>query len=502
MPDDEGPGGDASSGRAAPDPRDEEATTSMGGAISRTVRSVTFAALLALVSSGGLASAQGDATPGGETETTTEGGRDVVEATEGGAVEGAPPTVNVELVLDSSGSMAEETPDGETKIDAAKRALREVIAAIPARNGYNVGLRVYGQEGSNREEDRAESCRATELLVPIEGVDEEALREGVAAVEPTGWTPLARALEAAGDDFAPGGEGVTNAVIMVTDGEETCGGDPCEVAGALHAADVELTTHVVGFGLTPEQREAVRCIAEEGGGELFAAADAEGLSEAVFSALEQLEPTVAGYVGGNAFPLLEAGESGELSIVAVGPYQEGLGLPIVVRNDTGEDVEGVEVSAVARDADGGLLGQGSTNGIYPYVVVDGGLAFGRIYFGVGDLPDDAEYEDVEIEAEPRSDEPIFLDMTVEEAGVREGQIVGIVRNDQGQDVSNLRPAIACFDEAGELLEVNEKLLGAADTSLEVGDETTVAFTPDRGAGGLEGPCLAFLFAAQAQEALP
>lgn len=93
-------------------------------------------------------------------------------------------------------------------------------------------------------------------------------------------------------------------------------------------------------------------------------------------------------------------------------------------------------------------------------------------------------------------------MTVEEAAVQAGQIVGLLRNDQGQDVFNLRPAIACFDEAGELLEVNENPLGAADPSLEVGDETTVAFTPEQGAGDLEGLCPAVLFVGQAQEALP
>jgi hypothetical protein len=448
------------------------------------------------------AARQEEATPA-EAGEAVEGGPVKGGPTEGGPAEGAAPTVNVELILDSSGSMAEEIGDGETKIEAARRAMREVIAEIPARDGYNVGLRVYGQEGSNREEDRAESCRSTELVVPIDGVDEEALLEGVAAVEPTGWTPLALALEAAAEDFAPGGEGVTNAVVLVTDGEETCGGDPCVAAAALNAAEIGVTTHVVGFGLSEGQREAVRCIAEEGGGELFAADDAEGLSAAVFSALERLEPEVAGYVGGDAFPLLAEGEPGELSVIAVGPYQEGLGLPIVLRNHTGEDVEGVVVSAVARDGEGDLLGEGRTLNVYPYVVVDGGVAFGRIYFGAGDLPEDAEYGDVEIDAQPRGDEPLFLDMTVEEADVQEdGQIAGILRNEQGQDVVNLRPAIACFDDEGELLEVAETIFAAADSALEEGDDTTVTFTPEQGPPDIAGPCPAFLFAGQAQEALP
>src|SRR5688572_6495501 len=53
-------------------------------------------------------------------------------------------TVNVELILDASGSMAEVLPDGETRIAAAKRILRGVIEGLPDRDGINVGLRVYG----------------------------------------------------------------------------------------------------------------------------------------------------------------------------------------------------------------------------------------------------------------------------------------------------------------------------------------------------------------------
>jgi hypothetical protein len=116
-------------------------------------------------------------------------------------------TVNVELILDSSGSMAETLPGtDQSRIEAARQALAEVIDRIPERDGLNVGFRVYGHEGSNREGDRAESCRSTELLVPIAGVDKQALREQVEVFEPTGWTPLARALEAAAGDFEPGGE--------------------------------------------------------------------------------------------------------------------------------------------------------------------------------------------------------------------------------------------------------------------------------------------------------
>ena len=58
-------------------------------------------------------------------------------------------TINVELILHASGSMAQELSTGETRIEAAKRVLRDVIDAVPEREGVNVGFRVYGHEGAN-----------------------------------------------------------------------------------------------------------------------------------------------------------------------------------------------------------------------------------------------------------------------------------------------------------------------------------------------------------------
>jgi hypothetical protein len=262
--------------------------------------------------------------------------------------------------------------------------LLAVINQIPERPGLNVGLRVYGQAGSNLQADQAVSCATTELLVPLSGVDRGTLIREVQAVQPTGWTPLAKALEDAGADFAPG-ESVTNAVIMVTDGEETCGGDPCAVAGALQAAGIELTTHVVGFALTAAQQDAVRCIAEEGGGQLFSAADAASLTEAVFTAFEQVDtaPVAGGVLVGNAFELLGPGTPGELSAVAAG-LEIDTTLLLVARNNSTETVENVEAN-VAASRGGASIGSGTTVLTAPYVVEPGGVALLQVFFPDGGL---------------------------------------------------------------------------------------------------------------------
>lgn len=425
------------------------------------------------------------------------------------AQEGADPldastlTVNVELILDASGSMAEDVPGSENqrRMEAAKAAMRDVIARIPEREGLNVGFRVYGHKGSNNEADRAISCRSTELLVPLEGVDKDALLEQVETFEPTGWTPLALALTEAGRDFDTGGESVTNAIILITDGEETCGGDPCQVAAQLNAAGIALTTHVVGFALTEQQQESVRCIAEEGGGQLFTAENAGELSEAIFTAFAQVEATpapvevdvqVGDYVGGNAFSLLGSAEDVALAVVAVGIH-DGRHLPIVVQNKTGQDVERIEVSAIAR-ADGELFSTGADQGLHPRVVKDGGLAFGDVFFG-DELPADLEFE-FELSAAPAAeDQATTRDLIVEEVNGTDGGVVGILGNPHDVTVGEptITAALACFDAAGQLLDVGE---GPANKDFVEPTQTTpFEFSlPEMSAGLETETCPVFLVA--------
>lgn len=201
------------------------------------------------------------------------------------------PIVNVELILDLSGSMAGDIGGGETRMIAAKRVLDDVIDALPETEGVNVGFRIYGHEGDNTNAGRTESCDSSELVVPIAGVDKPALRAQVEAAEPIGWTPLALSLQEAAGDFPADAE-QSNNIVLLTDGEETCGGDPCEVAGAIRAGETEVRSHVIGFALTDDQSDLVGCIAEQGDGLNLRAANALELSNALFSVLQEIEVVI------------------------------------------------------------------------------------------------------------------------------------------------------------------------------------------------------------------
>ncbi len=197
-------------------------------------------------------------------------------------------TVNIEYILDASGSMLEKLGD-EQKIDIAKRTLSDLVDRLPQGSTeieLNVGLRVYGHRtiAGAAAEDR---CRDTALDIPVKGVEGEAIKNRVAAVNARGWTPIAYSLQAARDDF-PEGPGNDNVIILISDGKETCGGDPCAVAGELHRSGIAVKIHVVGFDIKADEREQLECIARAAGGKYFDAASAGELGRALTEVQEQV----------------------------------------------------------------------------------------------------------------------------------------------------------------------------------------------------------------------
>lgn len=404
--------------------------------------------------------------------------------------------VNVEMILDVSGSMAEVLDTDETRMDAAKQVLRGVIAAIPDRDGVNVGLRIYGHEGDNSEAGQAVSCESSELVVPVEGVDKGALEDAIASLEPTGWTPIGLSLERAEEDFPDAGDGGTNAVVLVTDGLETCDGDPVAAADDLRRGSREIATHVIGFALTGEEQQRLAGIAESGDGLLLGAQNADELSAALFEVLQELEIVAGtGFVGGNAFTLVPPGETGELSVVAFGGVDAlyAGSLPFVVRNNTGEEIQGVKINATARDGAGNLLAAADSLQVNPYVVNAGGLALGTVYFGDIDLPPDTEFE-VDVESTPDSEArfSIFRDLDVTEAALFEDRIVGELENTQDEPVGGpILLSAVCFDLDGNLLSQNSGTLDVNE--IEPGETEAFQVTLFRVQFG-EQQCPAFLVA--------
>ena len=174
---------------------------------------------------------------------------------------------NILIILDSSSSMADPF-EGSAKIDVAKDVLvNDVVDDIPADT--LVGLRMFGQ------------CDLSRLLLPMGPLDRDALREQILAVDTGGPTPIAFTLERAREDLADLPD--AKLILLVSDGQETCWGDPVEVARDLMAEGYQLKIHVVGFALEgdDEARTQLRAIADAAGGLYFDARSREELRNAL-----------------------------------------------------------------------------------------------------------------------------------------------------------------------------------------------------------------------------
>lgn len=166
----------------------------------------------------------------------------------------------VVLVLDGSGSMKEASGDGRSRMEAAQDGLGKVVEALP--DDAKVGLRVYGSTIS----DGAGSCEDSTLLVPVAQVDKPALTAGIEKLTPLGNTPIAYALEQGVKDLPNEGP---RSIVLVSDGEENCGGDPCEVARDLRKQGTDFYIDVVGLQVDKASRDQLTCVASAGGGTYY-----------------------------------------------------------------------------------------------------------------------------------------------------------------------------------------------------------------------------------------
>uniref|UniRef100_A0AAU3H3U7 VWA domain-containing protein n=1 Tax=Streptomyces sp. NBC_01401 TaxID=2903854 RepID=A0AAU3H3U7_9ACTN len=176
------------------------------------------------------------------------------------------------MVLDSSGSMADDDGTGRTRMESARAAVGTVVDALP--DGHPAGLRVYGA-------DRPQGCTDTRLVRPVSALDRAAMKKAVAGVRPRGDTPIGLSLRKAAEDLpeASGGAIGTRTILLISDGEDNCGTpEPCEVADELGREGVGLRIDTVGFQVEGAAREQLECIAEAGNGRYYDAPDADALA--------------------------------------------------------------------------------------------------------------------------------------------------------------------------------------------------------------------------------
>ncbi len=188
------------------------------------------------------------------------------------------------IVFDASGSMAGPVGLGiasfVTRIDEVRTALGQVLPN--AARIRKVGLITYGpgpyQQCNVKLELKPAPNAAARIMSMVKGL------------VPAGRTPLTSAVAQAADvlDY----KNKPALIVVVTDGEETCGGKPCDLGKTLRAGAKRLTVHVIGyrpkhFSWTGEQSVVdARCLADQNGGLYISAETREDLIDALTKTLD------------------------------------------------------------------------------------------------------------------------------------------------------------------------------------------------------------------------
>jgi Ca-activated chloride channel family protein len=168
---------------------------------------------------------------------------------------------SVLLILDASGSMNARLPNGETRIAVAQRAIKGVAGFVPAE--AQLSLRMYGAQSAARQKN----CQDTHLAVPFGAASSSggAITTSVDGAKAQGYTPIAYSLGQAANDFPAGAK--ERVIVLVSDGKETCQGDP--VVAAKELAGKGITVHTVGFVVDTAARGQLQAIAGATGGTLL-----------------------------------------------------------------------------------------------------------------------------------------------------------------------------------------------------------------------------------------
>lgn len=188
----------------------------------------------------------------------------------------------IELVMDYSGSMS-------GWINTAKSAMQSILPQIPAST--RVGLRVFGHSiqykgstvnsnnlfaniggvlmnslGSIASVSGINSCEATEQVSVLSTANASSLITGMNSVNIGGSTPLTLALEkTVYSDFAGLDLASKKKIILVTDGGENCGKDPCAFVKNLADSrkDIQIDVIMLGSGTK------LRCLSDSTGGKFY-----------------------------------------------------------------------------------------------------------------------------------------------------------------------------------------------------------------------------------------
>ena len=165
--------------------------------------------------------------------------------------------INVLFVLDASSSMYSKWGSKEKWRIAEESLILIADSLTKEYTNLKFGLRVYGHQSLPNKND----CKDTELKLPIGRHPIQQLKNTLTGTKPKGITPLAYTLEQTDLDF-DNFEGERNILILITDGSESCEGDPCAILDILMKREVIVKPVIIGLDIDVESLKDYHCINE------------------------------------------------------------------------------------------------------------------------------------------------------------------------------------------------------------------------------------------------
>lgn len=175
------------------------------------------------------------------------------------------------IVFDASGSMG--TTDYALKIPRITRLKKSLAHVVPeVAPVRRLGLIVYG-------EGAYDNCGAIKLHMKPTANAADQLLDIVGSINPRGRTPLTESVRQAAEVLNYTEQQAV--VVLVTDGEETCNGDPCAMGAHLEKSGRDLTVHVIGYREGESEYFKARCIADATGGKYYSVSTEDQLIDAL-----------------------------------------------------------------------------------------------------------------------------------------------------------------------------------------------------------------------------
>ena len=258
---------------------------------------------------------------------------------------------SIELILDASGSMNGRLADGTVKIKAAKQAVAKLVENLAGES--RLAFRAYGHQSPTKARD----CKDTQLVVGFGSIDSNRSQvvEQANGMRAQGYTPITYVIGLAADDLKQEAVG-KRIIILVSDGKETCEGDPCATARKLKEADASLVIHTIGFAADDATRFQLQCVAAATGGTYFNPGSAGGLVDSLGKAAAASQETT--------IKISKKKGPGRLKIAAA-----GLGSHNVIDPETGEKVANISKFKTVVDLPAGIYNVTFGKAVWKSIVV-------------------------------------------------------------------------------------------------------------------------------------